>query len=56
MDRYNFDEQRAIFSFNNQPFCFEKFDLEKDQRYIAFMNGEDSVPNIMTIGVDEISL
>ena len=56
MDRFNFDEQRAFFGYNSDPLCRFKHELDTNKRFIAFLNGQDSVPNIMTIGEDEISL
>lgn len=56
MDRYNFNEQRAMFGYNSDPECRKTFGLDENKKYIAFLNGEGSIPNIMTIGEHEITL
>jgi hypothetical protein len=44
VDRYNFDQQRVGFYYNNEPECLKENDLEQDKRYIVFYNGENSIP------------
>ena len=56
MDRYNFNEQRASFGVNDSPDCRKQFDLDENKRFIAFLSENEAIPNIMTIGEDEISL
>lgn len=40
----------------NDPKCVEDKDLDPEKRYIAFLSGDDAVPNIMTVGEDDISV
>ena len=56
MDRYNFDEQRAFFGYNEDIACREAYDLETNKSYIGIFNGEDSVPDIMTFGEDDLTV
>ena len=41
---------------NDDPKCLEDKDLDPKKKYIAFVSGDDAVPNIMTVGEDDISL
>ena len=56
IDRYNFDEQRVGFYYNDDPECRELRSLEKDEKYYVFYNGENSVPFILQVGLDKIDL
>ena len=49
IDRYQFDEQRVGFFFNEDESCREKRNLDKDKSYIVWYNGENSVPYIIEI-------
>ena len=40
VDRYNFDEQRVSFLYNEDPECREAYDLDPKKSYVAFLNGE----------------
>ena len=56
VDRYNFDEQRVGFFYNDDPECRTKRDLEGDKKYIVFYNGENSIPLVLELGLDNIEV
>ena len=56
MDRYNFDEQRVGFFYNEDPNCAkELYDLDPQKVYIVFAMG-DAKPEIMVVNEDDITL
>ena len=55
-DRYSFDEQRVGFFYNEDPECRKLRGLEEHKKYIILFNGENSIPIVLEIDKDEVSL
>ena len=55
VDRYNFDHQRAGFYVNSEANCLGEHDLEEGKKYIVFFNGENSIPQHLTVDEDFIN-
>ena len=55
VDRYNFDHQRAGFYVNSEASCLGEHDLEAGKKYIVFFNGENSIPQHLTVDEDFIN-
>ena len=49
IDRYQFDEQRIGFYYNEDESCRKERGLDKDKSYIVWYNGEYSEPYIVEI-------
>jgi|Transcript_10855 hypothetical protein len=56
LDRFKYDEQRVNFFYNSDPECRRLRDLDPEKGYIVIYNGENSIPFILELGKDEISL
>ena len=54
IDRYQFDEGRVGFFHNEDEKCRKERNLQEDKSYIAWFNGENSVPYILEVedGID----
>ena len=56
IDKYKFDIQRTGFFYNEDPECRKERELEGDKPYIVWYNGVNSVPFIIEIADEPISL
>lgn len=52
IDKYQFDEQRNGFFYNEEPECRKLRGLEEEKSYIVWYNGDSSIPFILEL-VDE---
>ena len=52
-DKYTYNIDRYGVFYNNDPDCREKRSLDKDKEYIVIYNGENAMPYILEVGVDE---
>ena len=55
VDRYNFDDQRAGFCYNEDAGCREEHDLDDEKSYIVFFNGENSIWNHIEVTPDSVN-
>ena len=42
-DKYNFDQQKVGFFWNNDPECKKEFGLDEEERYLLMLNGINSI-------------
>ena len=52
IDRFTFDQQKVGYFWNDDPKCFEKYDLDPKRMYLLMLNGENAIESHIPLTED----